>query len=242
MYLLTGGSGVLGQELQKYLNCWAPNRSELNIYWNEDRIIDNIARHSPEYLDEIDAVIHLAAYTDVPKAEHEKRLSHKTNVLGTNNVKHAQHFLFKKMIYISTDYVYPGTSGGYRETDRAQPINFYAMTKYMGEMFMDRADLIIRTSFKPNVKWPYPGAFNDLYTSADYVDIIAPMIAKLIEGKATGIYNVGTKRKSIYDLAKQRNPGIKPMSRYAIKDVYLPYDISMNTKKYQDFMDKKCNI
>jgi len=119
-----------------------------------------------------------------------------------------------------------------------QPINFYALTKLAGEAYVGKEDLIIRTSFKPS-EWKYAKAFSDLFTSADYIDIIADKISFLIAKNAKGIYNVGTERKSIYELAKQRNPIVQSMSKNEIVNVQLPTDISMNLDKYNEFYIKE---
>lgn len=229
-YWLTGGSGVLGTELQKHLDCWAPNTKTIDLTWGKEYIFRKLQNYTEHH--SIDTIIHAAAYTDVPGAERERRKTIDINVNGTKTISDIAKYLRKKIVYISTDYVYDGRKGNYRETDEPRPINFYAMTKYMGEAYTSDGDLVIRTSFKPNTPWPYENSFHDLYTSADYVDVIAPMIVNIIKAGVMGIYNIGTKRKSIYELALQRNPRVKPISKNSIKNVYLPDDVSMNMKKY----------
>jgi dTDP-4-dehydrorhamnose reductase len=135
--------------------------------------------------------------------------------------------------------------GNYKEIDRVQSINFYALTKFLGEVEVEansKKHLIIRTSFKPNTSWPFARAFNDVWTSADYVDVIAKKISFLVVNGASGTYNVGTERKTIYDLAKSRNPTVGTMSREEIKKVFLPHDCSMNTEKYEAFVKEIENV
>lgn len=243
MYLLTGGSGVLGTVLQKVcmphgLRYLDPSRKEFDILSSEAPAL--LAQNYYQ----LRGVVHCAAYTDVPGAETPKgrKDAVRTNIIGTKNVSGWAKIYGLPVIYISTDYVYPGNTGNYKEEDRTCPINYYACTKLMGEAFMDTdKDLIIRTSFKPNIPWPYPKAFDDLYSSADYVDVIADKISFLLhcfpDPEITGIINVGTERKSIYELAKRRNPEVKPMSKKDIEDVDLPSDISLDTTKYDKFYD-----
>jgi len=239
---MTGGSGVLGTELQKI----APEHGISYLAPSSDDA-DVLLRHAPESLvsnyHRIRGIVHCAAYTNVPGAETEEgRLQAvRINVEGAMNVKRWARTYGLPVIYISTDYVYPGDKGIYKETDRTRPINYYACTKLMGEAWYDANDLIIRTSFKPNTPWPYPKAFDDLYSSADYVDVIADKISFLLhcfpDTELTGIINVGTDRKSIYELARRRNVNVKPMSRADIKDVDLPNDVSLDTTKYDKFYD-----
>lgn len=240
MYLLTGGSGVLGTALQRSA---ALHGIE---YLAPSSIVDINISSPPHYVmsQDLRGIVHCAAYTDVPGAEtyggRQKAVN--LNILGARNVKHWGSTYGIPVIYISTDYVYPGDTGNYSENDVVRPINYYACTKLMGEAFMDHAcDLIIRTSFKPNTPWPYPRAFDDLYSSADYVDVIADKISFLLncfpDPELVGIINVGTERKSIYELARKRNTRVKPMSRKEIKNVYLPSDTSLDTTKYDNFYD-----
>lgn len=243
MYLLTGGSGMLGSTLQKVklphgLDYLAPSRNVFNILSSEPPAI--LAREHYK----LRGIVHCAAYTNVPGAETSdgKREAVRANVIGTRNIKNWASIYELPVVYISTDYVYPGDKGDYKEADRVRPINYYACTKLLGEAFMDPdKDLVIRTSFKPNTQWPYPKAFDDLYSSADYVDVIADKISFLLhcfpDPALTGVINVGTGRKSIYELARKRNPGVKPMSKKEIKDVDLPSDISLDTTKYEEFYD-----
>jgi dTDP-4-dehydrorhamnose reductase len=132
------------------------------------------------------------------------------------------------VIYLSTDYVFSGTNGKYRADDEPCPFCFYGMTKLAGECIVRAmpSSLIIRTSFKPT-EFPHPGAVEDMWTSADYVDVIAP---KLVERfMYTGIVHVGTRRKTVYELISQRTPQVKRIKRDQIQDVYLPFDLSFST-------------
>ena len=232
-YLLTGGSGTLGTALvkDKPQLYYAPSSFVFNIITNDHPVYKN-------WDEKYDGIIHCAAYTDVSGAETQagKTMAAELNVIGTFNMAKLARTLDIPLIYISTDYVYSGSGvfGGYLEDDIAKPFNYYGQTKYIGESFVQRPeDLIIRTSFKPSGPWEYTHAFEDLYTSADYVDVIAPMINLLILSGETGIYNIGTERKTIYELAKSRNPQVSRMSRSAMGDS-LPEDVSMNIDKYNN--------
>ena len=92
----------------------------------------------------------------------------------------------------------------------------------------------VRTSFC-DMTWPYEGAYIDKWSSRDTVDVIAPLILKVIsamwrEGQyGPDIVHVGTERKTFFDLAKKIKPDVKPIS---IKDVpfYVPPDTSFDLK------------
>lgn len=236
--LLTGGNGNLGKELVKIADKYnieyiVPGRKEIDIS-SQHCVYTYHKCHNIN----IECVVHCAAYTNVPGAEINKKAAIDTNIFGTKNI--ANEFCCENgvsLVYISTDYVYPGIKGNYKETDNTQPINFYALTKLAGEAYAGANDLIIRTSFKPR-EWKYPRAFVDLFTSADFIDIIAEKISFLVASKAKGIFNVGTQRKSVFDIAKVHNPAVQPMSRAEITNVNLPVDTSMNIDKYNLFYEQ----
>ena len=94
--------------------------------------------------------------------------------------------------------------------------------------------LVVRSSFRPN-QWPYPVAFSDVYTSQDYLDVIAPDIAlavRHIEDISFDTLHIATERKSVYDLARRRKPDVARGSKTEA-GVALPDDISLNTERWQ---------
>ena len=205
--LLTGGSGLLGTELQKYLLCYAPSHEEFNIL------------HPKPLKKQFDLIIHAAAYTDVAKAEKENMECLMVNVQGTLNLLRAYPDV--PFVYISSEYA-------------NNPVNFYSSTKYIAEQIVEiesqgydaRPYLIIRTLFKPN-PYPWEYAFKDQWTQGDYVDVIAPLIAKKIkkwDKVSSGLFYIGTGRKTMFDLAKKTRSDVKPNSIHDIKDVVIPGD------------------
>jgi dTDP-4-dehydrorhamnose reductase len=138
--LVTGASGLLGTKL-----CQIALRKNHSVYAAysqhnpsfgtpvELNILD--AKALQQAFDKIqpEAVVHSAALTDVDKCEMEKELAWKTNFKATENLAR----LCKKngifMVYVSTDYVFDGEKGMYRETNPPCPINHYGLTKLKGE-------------------------------------------------------------------------------------------------------------
>lgn len=234
-YFLTGGSGTLGTELQKHLECFIPYRGNFDITWPAQENIDELSSIDNRIVRETEAFIHCAAYTDVPGSEVNRLIAVETNIIGTKNIVELAKSYGKRVVYISTDYVYSGDTGNFNESDSPNPFNFYGFTKLAGEAYLDcEKDLIIRTSFKKNDLWNtvLDKAFVDIYTSADYVDIIAKEISIAIKNNFVGIFNIGTERKTVYDLARQRNPNVGMVSRNEIC-CRMPEDISMNLEKFK---------
>lgn len=227
--LLTGGSGRLGTELQQLLvGVVAPSHAEFDLT-DPLSVTSGLKQYRPEL------VIHAAAYTDVKGAETDRAACWAVNVEGTRQLVRALGET--PMVYISTDYVFYGDTGNYREDDPVGPVRgYYALSKLVAEEIVRLASrkLIIRTSFRPRA-WPYPKAFEDVYTSQDYVDIIAPEIATAVRHLQEIPYDtlhIATGRKSVYELAKRRKPDVEAGSK-AAAGVTLPDDISLNTERWQ---------
>lgn len=226
--LLIGGSGLLGRNLSFNTETLRPSSSELNIL-----DISSVSAYFRKNRD-IERVILAAAYTNVPMANVDKQSAFNLNVVGVCNILNIiSRFAYYKptLFYISTDYVFDGEQGSYKITDPINPVqnNYYAMTKALGECAARSYDkaAIIRTSFCQTGSWPFEFAFTDQYTSRDTVDVIAPMISKIVDTNRIGIYHVGTERKSVFDLAKRLSPNVKPISRLSIKNVNIPKDTSL---------------
>lgn len=87
-----------------------------------------------------DTVIHCAAYTAVDKAEDEKELCYKVNAEATRTIAEVCREIDAKMLYISTDYVFPGKGERYYEVDdETGPVNVYGQTKLAGELAVKAA-------------------------------------------------------------------------------------------------------
>ena len=177
--------------------------------------------------DPYDLVIHAAAWTNVPGAEllknREKVVD--VNIVGTANMVYA--FTKKaKLVYISTDYVYAGKEGNYTVKSHPSPFCFYGFSKLAGEAHVSKTDLVLRTSFVKRGTWgegkkQLTKTFKDVYTSKDWVDIIAKKIVDAICKNKKGILNIGTSRKALIDLAREEFPEVKAIPHM---DIDLPYD------------------
>lgn len=224
--LITGGGGVLGTEIRKLIDCFAPDQTELDVtdFASCNRAIK---KYQP------DLIIHAAAWTDVAGAENSKEKCWEVNVIGTQNMARAA--VGRRLVYISTDYVFDGERGNYSEEDVPNPTNFYSLTKCVGEAIIRQYQetLIIRTAFKQDGPWPYEKAFTDQWVSHEFVSVLAPDIvrASMME-RLTGVIHIAGKRKTVYELARQVTPDVGKMSIKDIK-VRLPHDTSLNISKWQ---------
>lgn len=232
--LITGGSGRLGTAIQRELcsgvivpDAVAPDKEELNIldYYS---CYQSIKKYKPRI------VIHCAALVDTTMAETNRKECYDLNVIGTRNMVRACAGI--RFIYVSTDYIFDGDNGDYTEEDTPNPINYYGLTKLIGEHIVleHKKTLVIRTTFKTN-PFPHKKAFIDQYTSAELVGKRAKDIIALAYSKLTGIINVGGEKMSMYDFVKQYQD-IEPISLSDIRDVKIPRDVSLNTTKWKTFL------
>jgi len=80
-----------------------------------------------------EAVLHAGALTDVDACERDPALAWRVNVGGTEQVARGCAALGARLVAVSTDYVFDGEAGPYRETDLPNPRGAYARTKRCGE-------------------------------------------------------------------------------------------------------------
>ena len=159
------------------------------------------------------------------------------NIIGTCNIVNECSKRNIKLIYFSTNYVYPGVRGNYKESSALLPINNYAWSKLGGECAaqMYKNSLILRLSIteKPFI---HKKAFSNIVTNFMYQENAVPIILKLIDKK--GIINIGGKSQSVYEFAKKDNKNIKP-TKYNFKNhSKMPKNSSMNLDKMNKFIKK----
>ena len=225
--LISGGGGNLATELIKANNNYniiALSKKQLDVC-NLDNIEQVIGDYKP------DIFIHTAALTR-PMIKHieSPETSIASNIIGTSNVTLACIKYKIKLIYISTDYVYPCIKGDYSEIDPLLPVNEYAWSKLGGECAVQlyNNSLILRMALcqKP---FPHLKALTDIKKSYLYMDRAAEIILKLINER--GIINVGGDAVSRYEFAKKTNPKIKKTTLNEVSDVKMGLDSSMDVSK-----------
>ncbi|UKS24976.1 dTDP-4-dehydrorhamnose reductase [Paenibacillus sp. HWE-109] len=146
--LVTGANGQLGQDVVKLLGAnhevHGYGRDQLDIT-NESQCMEVITALRP------DVVIHSAAYTAVDLAETEVKQAYAVNADGTKNLVIAAESVGAKFCYISTDYVFDGTSvTPYKEDDLTNPQSVYGKSKRAGEQYIESLSskyFIVRTSW-----------------------------------------------------------------------------------------------
>jgi len=229
--LITGASGLLGSKLVE-LSIKKGYEVYSGFYGHKPSDgfpvrVDVSDRNSVEKTFKIakpDVVIHAAALTNVDKCEVDKELAWSINVVGTKNIVEQSKKFEAFLIYVSTDYVFDGEKGMYKETDDPNPINYYGLTKLEGEKIVaDTLDdyCIVRSSVIYGAR-PASGKINfalwvikqlkngktinivtDQYVSPTLNTNLAEMILEIAERRLTGIYHLaGATRISRYEFAR----------------------------------------
>jgi len=226
--LVTGGTGLIGREVSiwavkaghELYSAYQVTRPEfgtpIELEMTDSSSVESCFRRARP-----DVVIHLAALTDVDKCETGRDLALKMNakaveVMAKEAKRYAAH-----MVYVSTDYVFDGEKGMYREEDKPNPVDFYGESKLKGEEAVkDHADnwCIARTS-TPFGLHPKKKTFpvlvaerlssgqemqvvEDQYTSPTYTENLAKMLTEVSEKRTPGMIHLsGATRVSRMGLA-----------------------------------------
>jgi dTDP-4-dehydrorhamnose reductase len=216
---ITGGSGILGSNLARL----ASQKHQVIIQYNSNIVkIKNtdcvrlnllekeefrkfILNEKPQ------VVIHTAALTNPDYCQGHREEAHKVNLEATKTIALATQEIASKLIFISTDLVFDGEKGYYKEEDKCFPLSFYAQTKYWAEEFIKGLDLnytIIRPSIiygfgnYPHLSfsdWLLQGfinkeerkLFTDQYRSPILVENLGNCIIEIIERDLKGLYHIG---------------------------------------------------
>lgn len=227
--VFTGGSGRFGQVFKKIVTnekVYFPRKNELNIE-NLNSINKYLRKVKPEYL------IHAAALSR-PMDIHEKNItkSINTNIIGTANIVKACQKDNIKLIYFSTNYVYPGIKGDYKETDPVLPINKYAVSKFGGEcsvqMYENSLILRICMTEKPFI---HKKAFSDVEMNFIFHESLAKNLLSLIDIK--GIMNVGGNKQTVLNFAKRYNMKVGKISAKKKFGKNYPLKQSMKINLYK---------
>lgn len=242
--LVTGASGQLGYDVERELE-----RRGIEHLGTSSRELDITDREAVERLMAAyrpDAAIHCAAYTKVDLAEDEPERCWAVNVDGTRNLAAACREIGAKMLYISTDYVFPGTGEQFRRTDDpVSPVNTYGRSKLAGELAVQS---LLETYFIVRISWVFGKNGNnfvktmlrlaetrteltvvcDQIGSPTYTADLAPLLCDMMQTERYGIYhatNGGTCAwsefaKAIFELAdKQVTVYPIPTSAYPTRAV-----------------------
>jgi len=265
---ITGGSGLLGSKiaeiaLEKH-EVYAgyrhskPEFGEVTKFdLTKDADLDVIYGIKPE------VIIHTAALTNVDECEVNRELAYRINAEGTRRVAEVAKDLEAFLVYVSTDYVFSGDKGMYKEEDEPAPINYYGYTKLMGERY---CDCVARPCVIYGAK-PASGKINfalwlinklrnkegvkivtDQYITPTLNTNLARMLLEIAERELKGIFHLaGATRISRYDFALRiadkfglDNDLIIPSRMEEMRWIASrPKDSSLDTSKASGYLKEK---
>jgi dTDP-4-dehydrorhamnose reductase len=219
------GDGLLGSELVKQTNWDYISRKKDGID------IDDFETLSQKLTD-YKTIVNCIANTDTYSQELGPHI--KANYKFVRKLVDYCNQENKKLIHISTDYLYENSKEDASENDVLYNYSPYLITKHAADVYITHVAndyLICRLSHKP-YPFPYEFAWTDVVTNADYTPVIASLVVELIEKNATGLYNVGTEKKTIYELAL-KSVEAKP----TLSPKHIPKNVSMDIRKMKNFLN-----
>jgi dTDP-4-dehydrorhamnose reductase len=202
--LIIGSNGLLGSDLVEDWTCDViiPANFHVADIREPEQVRRLVTRERPDW------VILTAGYTDVDGSERNPDLAFAVNRDGTKNVSLVARELGVKLCYLSTDYVFDGTSNRpYEPDDAMHPLNVYGASKAAGERAVQEEAgrwLIIRTSWlfgASKISFPEKilqaaDSLPELRVVADqvgsptYTKDLATAIRELVRLDAHGVLNI----------------------------------------------------
>ena len=220
--IVTGAGGQLGQELQVLASAFPSfdfifaDRNQLPVN-DPARVSAFFNEYQPDWC------INCAAYTAVDKAESEKETAFGINGDAPGYLARACRSTGARLIHISTDYVFDGSSAiPLKEDDSTAPINIYGASKLEGEkqalqihpdgtviirtswVYSEFGNNFVKTMIRLMTERPAINVVNDQIGSPTYAADLAAVILHIIDAPhfVPGIYNYSNEGQiSWYDFA-----------------------------------------
>ncbi|MBI2627905.1 MAG: SDR family oxidoreductase [Candidatus Niyogibacteria bacterium] len=219
--LITGANGMLGREItdifsknKKYnvfgiIRSRKPKNPKVCFIIADLRDIKSLKKIVSSVKPNI--IIHSAAIVNLDLCEQNKREADLLHIKATEILASYKENK-TKFVYISTDSVFNGKTGAYKESDRPDPLNYYAQSKLMGEktaMAINKNSLVIRTNIygfhvppgNSLVEWALENftskksinGFTDVFFNPVYTRQLAKIIKYILEkNDIKGILNIGS--------------------------------------------------
>lgn len=174
--LITGAAGQLGRAFREVApDAKFASRTEIDLNWDANAIIAVLERFNPS------AIIHAAAYTNVDEAQIMPQRAAKVNGMATGTLVEYCRMHGIPIVYYSTDYVLNSNpSDGHAEDEVPQPRSAYAVSKYIGELFVGAYEkgTIIRLSGVFGEGANFVRAMLNLSELLDEIPVVADQIMR----------------------------------------------------------------
>ncbi|MCX5687200.1 MAG: SDR family oxidoreductase, partial [Candidatus Omnitrophica bacterium] len=211
--LIIGASGVLGSRL--YNDAIKKKWNTMGTYCSHECVgLSYLDVRDKDSLEKVfslfkpEVVVMAGGITDVDLCTLKPKLAQDVSIKGTINLVKKTKEYNSKLVYVSTDYIFDGENGPYKEEDKPNPINKYGETKLEAENIIRsklKNYLIVRTAQLCGIdhtgknfvlkiirnmqsgKKVY--AADDLYSTPTYSGLLSDILIKLIEKKSEGVYH-----------------------------------------------------
>ena len=220
------GDGLLGSELTKQTG-WdyvSRKKNKKNLF----DLIPFILFSDAEII--VNCIANTDTYSNDKKSMMEVNYAFVVMLVNEFNLKIGYN---KKLVQISTDYVYSNSKDFAKESDvPVHNATWYSYSKLLADGYIEKFSnnyLIARMGHKPN-PFPYKKAWENQIGNFDYVDNQVKRLIKVIDSKFQGTINIGGKTSSIYELAKKTKSDIKPNK----SSIPVPTNVTMDVKKMKD--------
>ncbi|TMM31955.1 SDR family oxidoreductase [Polaribacter aestuariivivens] len=235
--IITGSNGLLGQSLldlllkekdkyQVFGFSRGKNRSGRKDFsyisidiTNEALLKNEIKKINPDF------IINTAAMTQVDDCETNKKACDILNVEVVKWLAEVSSTINSHLIHISTDFIFDGKTGNYKETDKPNPLSYYGLSKLKSENILTTSNIdytILRTILvygkvfdmsRSNIvlwvkemleKQKEITIVNDQFRTPTYVEDLAMACKISIDKRATGIFNISSNELlSVFEIAQQ---------------------------------------
>ena len=145
--MILGSGGQLGSELRKLYPgavCYyhSPDSPNLLDFSNLKKLEETIIHSRVRW------IINAAAFTNVDMCEMNKEIAYSVNGMAIKSIVKASIKIGANLVHISTDYIFDGVKGYYKEFDTPNPLNYYGISKLIGETFAQSYEnsIVVRTS------------------------------------------------------------------------------------------------
>jgi dTDP-4-dehydrorhamnose reductase len=233
--VITGSNGLLGQKLVNLfikdpdIKLIATSKEENRINSKKGYIYESLDITKPGDIENLttkyypDSIIHTAALTNADFCEINQDECRRTNIDAVENIVKAANHIYAQLVLLSSDFVFNGKKGKYKENDDTDPVNYYGWSKRESEKIVEEKAVrwaIVRTSLVYGI-YDNPGRTNlplrikdnleknkiirvnnDQYRTPTLAEDLAAGISEIVQRDSEGYYNIsGSEYMSILDLA-----------------------------------------
>ena len=275
--LITGANGFVGKYLvthlkkifrviQTYKSASTESRSKDCVFLDitDTRLVNQVfSEFNP------DIILHLAANKNVGYCENNPEEAIRVNLHGTKNILNASARVGAFLIFMSSDYIFEGTTGNYTEQNKRIPLTIYGKTKKEAEDLIVNFGIeycIFRSSgIYGHIRWQVPilnwaserlkkckviPAFTNIYSTPTCIYDVTRGIELIARKHKKGIFHIaGSQRVSRYEFLKQYAETYGFRCDLVTKDEYKysqssdgykrPFDLSLNTSFTEDTLGVK---